>query len=857
MRNRWALYFSLALTVAAVLIPVYFRFYPLNMPSFDQQARLEVLEEERAAVEKGVEKQFSDASPNLKAKMSRELFKDVRRTERDRINEKTAARGLTLKERFRDERGQAYLGGIDSYYWYRLLTNLLAKGHIGDRRVQGVEYDDLIGVPIDPATTKNVHIWLGWIFFRVASAFAPGVPLSQVLFFVPVFLVALVAAMGFRTARSLGADDIGAFFASLTVSLSPIFIGRSISEWFDTDIYNVLFPLLIFGTAMSLMAAAEPRRRLGLAALSGLFCALYASTWKGWWFIFDILVLSGGFFILNEKLSEEPGEVSGRSLRQKTYSLLAFVVSAGFFVILFNGIAVWSDVVMEPLRLFKVMKVTQESVWPNVYLTVAELGRLTSPEIVSLLGGYFIFFSSLIGLMYIFLVERGLRDERTGFGLLSLVLWVLLTYYSAFEAMRFVLLLLVPVGLAFGLMVSKLRGVIGRWGAGSLPPAAVEAGRLAVTAVLSVALFFGISRTHRLVVGSSTPMMDDRWYRVLTKIERETPADSVINSWWDFGHWFKAVSQRRVLFDGMTQNTPPAYWIARILLAQDEKEAIGILRMINASGNKAAELLEKGRGWPAGRAVETVREACGMDRDAARSYLQEAVKDPADVEQLMSYLFPADPPPVYFIASYDMIPKVTAISYVGNWDFDKVDAWLKHKKMNTAEMGTYLKRTYGMTTEQVRNRLIEMEFLDDREAKEWFSKQSFFYSGLEDGVSDGSLLFFDNGLVVDLGQEPRARLMSLFKTLRGKPKSLFYAEEGVLKKKAFDGETLDLSALVFKKNDAYKDVLLDDDLGQSLLVRLCYLNGEGLKHFKLWYKEEDEKGNDGIYVYEVLWPPQK
>jgi len=77
----------------------------------------------------------------------------------------------------------------------------------------------------------------------------------------------------------------------------------------------------------------------------------------------------------------------------------------------------------------------------------------------------------------------------------------------------------------------------------------------------------------------------------LFRSARLSPADSVVNSWWDFGHWFKVVAGRRVLFDGMTQNTPYAYWMAQVFLSDDETAAARTLKMLDASGLEGVELL--------------------------------------------------------------------------------------------------------------------------------------------------------------------------------------------------------------------------------------------------------------------------
>ena len=55
--------------------------------------------------------------------------------------------------------------------------------------------------------------------------------------------------------------------------------------------------------------------RVFLCALAGLFTACYASTWKGWWFVFDIMLLSGVLFLINLKQSQKeealPPEILG------------------------------------------------------------------------------------------------------------------------------------------------------------------------------------------------------------------------------------------------------------------------------------------------------------------------------------------------------------------------------------------------------------------------------------------------------------------------------------------------------------------------------------------------------------------
>ena len=134
----------------------------------------------------------------------------------------------------------------------------------------------------------------------------------------------------------------------------------------------------------------------------------------------------------------------------------------------------------------------------------------------------------------------------------------------------------------------------------------------------------------------------------------------------------------------------------------------------------------------------------------------------------------------------------------------------------------------------------------------WFSRPCGFSSGLSEAKKDGNLLFFDNGLVVNLDNF-HARVVSEFSERQGEPQSLFIFENKKFKEEVSKGQHLEMSALLFKDGESYKSLLLDRRLAQSMLVRLYFLKGAGLKYFKLWHNEVDERGN-AIYVFEISWP---
>jgi dolichyl-diphosphooligosaccharide--protein glycosyltransferase len=839
------------LILSAVAAGLYLRIYPSLLPFFDKKAVQEVENEEAQAVTHNLADLYPQVDVMTRDLMARKVLAERLKADRASLRQRTAERAREMKGRYRDEKGNPYLCGIDSYYWERLLKNLMRRGQIGDREVNGGPYDDLVGQPIDPAMKKNAHVWLGLAFYKTWSLFDPHVPLERTLFYVPLVLSCVIGVFAFFVARKLGANDLGAFIASFAVNVSPFLVVRVASEWFDTDIYNVLFPLLIFG--IFLYAGAGRRtagRRVFLCALAGLFTACYASTWKGWWFVFDIMLLSGVLFLINLKQSQKEEALPPEILGHYGACLALFFGFGSILVVFFSGFAAWADCLVEPLRLTSILKVTENAMWPNVFLTVAELGRAGAMDVIRGVGGQLVFFGGLIVLLYVSLFEHALRSPRYGFGILCLVFWIVATFYTAMEAFRFTLLLVVPVGLAFGLAVAKCYEYMAAVFSKYLTAAQAVLARGALVALISL---YPVVNIVDLYVRLSAPpfSMDDQWHGVLTKINKETPSDAVVDSWWDYGHWFTGVAGRRVLFDGMTQNTPYAYWMASALLTDNPREFTGILRMINGAGNKAVDELTQADRMDLSAAISLVRRCLAVDPPQARKYLEEALP-PARAGRVLGLLFPKELPPVFFVVSYDMPAKISPISYIGNWDFSRVDLWFKHQRLSKDEFLAYAQKHYRLTLQEAQSRYAEIFFIDKKASRVWFSHFLDYYSPIGVARQDGPMLYFDNGLNVNT-ENWHAFVQDRDPSGRGVPQSIFYMDKGEFKEVRQEKPDLAYSAIIFKEKGEYKSLLCDTALARSMLIRMYFFEAEGLGFLKLFDKSVDEKGS-AIYVYEIVWP---
>lgn len=830
------------------LFVIFLRISSISLTEINKLARLEVFNESLQKAQIKANERYPNLPLVKRAKLVQKFYKDYLRQNKYSIVEKTRQRAKEKKAFYQNDNNHTYMVGIDSYYWQRLIDNLIKKGQIGDRVVNGVNYDDLVGVPIEQSFSRSLHLILGSFIYKIFGIFKLDVNYEIGLFFIPLLFSVLLVILTFFVTKLLCKNNVAAFFATIAVNLSPLLLQRIMGEWLDTDIYNVFFPLLIFWAFLFVFKSARIiGKSLGLFVFS-FACSFYAGIWQGWWHIFDLFILCGLLYILNGYYSE--GKDS--ALFKKNILWLSLLFISGILVVgIFNGKESVLSFISEPKKLMFTLKNIPTDNWPNVFLTVAELKKVSPYSIAQALGGLFIFFTTILGSIYLVLSKKIIRDKELGIGFFCLFIWLGILYYASLSAVRFALLLIVPLGIMFGVVFDMALRKIFRLSAKFSKKIHFFALGVLIIIIYSF-VSLNVSRSIE-IANYSLPMMNDAWYKSLTFIKNNTAKDEIVNSWWDYGHWFTAIAQRRVLFDGKTQNSPIAFWMAKVLITDNEQEAVGILRMLDISKNKAFGLLESS-GLTHAKAVSILRDIVKLSEKEARQYL-EGILEKKKIDEVIPLLFNGNVPPACFIASYDMIGKIRSISHIGNWDFKRGDMWLHLSNRRYVEFMDYAQKEYGLTKEKASNLLRELALLSDQEALGWISKINTIYA---DSFSakfkkQYNLLLFDNGLVLDLSNFD-AYIMRGHNVDIGIPYSVFYMKDGVLEEKKLEGSNVGFSVLLFKADqDSYNTIFLDRDLAKSLFVRMYFLNGEGLKYFKVLHKEKTQEGNL-VYIYDIQWP---
>jgi asparagine N-glycosylation enzyme membrane subunit Stt3 len=704
-RLRWP---AALLAVAALVAVTWIRLRPLGLHGLDAQAAAEVRDRLAGA------RHLDDAAVDAWIAEHPARFARKVAATRDRL-----ASAYTY--RAEDGRDHVYLGDLDSYLWLRRARQYLRTGTTCDTVAQGDCRDLHTLAPVGSSMryARSIHIAAIVAVQRIASWLRPGWPLPSSAMLVPVIVGALGVLPAFALGRRL-AGDVGGLCAAIVAGTNAVFLGRSIGG--DDDVWNVVLPLAVVWAVAAALRARRPIACVGFAALAAVLQTVHALSWRGalvtWGVVVGALALDLAVSTVRSLAPGRRGAAAPGTLRRTTLTLVVFCV-AGLGLAALRGEA--TALLRPPLDAVATLigpgraPAPSGDHWPDTLATVTELSHSGLTGIADGVGGALFCFVGWLGLLVLVLPRRDWRpahfavliagtllyrgllaapemsravllglvalplvaalvvsigedddDEERGTRLL-VVVWFLATFLLAWAWVRFTILLVVPFALAFGVALGRVTSWIEQM-AGPWRPAARVAGWLVVAAVLVTPLRNGLAMADAYL-----PFMQDAWWDSLTRLRSEAPEDAVIVAWWDWGYFVEYVAERRSVADGSTLLTHAPHWIARALLAQNERESAGLLRML-ACGSDATPQPEGARGaWgklvahgiDGATAHDLVIALASLDRTAAAERLRAAGLDAAAVDDVLASTH-CTPPATYVVVSSTQAV-ATTWTVVGSW----------------------------------------------------------------------------------------------------------------------------------------------------------------------------------------------
>ncbi|MBI1935330.1 hypothetical protein HYS31_02715 [Candidatus Woesearchaeota archaeon] len=900
------------LALIPIILSIYVRMQAGSLGFADDWASNSVINGIRSQIRSAIDQQYPNLpDANKDALVSTELQK-VTSQNKQQIDSQITATSAYFKSFYQDEGGKNYMPDIDPYYWFRYAKNIVENGHPGDILKDGRSYDTHQLAPIGRFVFPDMfHAYSLAYFYKFVHLFSPGITLMRSIFYLPVLVSALCIMLVFLIARRI-AGNLSGFFAGLIMAVNGAFLGRTLFGHADNDIWVVFFPLIV---TWLFLLAFDVRSILKAAALSlaaGFFTGVFSFTWSGWWYIFDFIIATIAITFLymvlisfNEIRRDYLHVLSVPALKNILIIGIVYFASSLLFVSMFLGWNSFKESFIGPFSFPSIKAPITTSVWPNVLTTVAELNEGSIGGIINSVGGSFLFYISLLGIVlsvsrkegirrfelaylivsilfytsYFILIKIGIeislygllawimlpiivwiliaiykKDSSYDFRLpILLSLWVASTIFASIKGIRFTLLLAPAFSVAFGVALGRAYGYLSRTLNRELKIHKIIGGGILI--ILLLLMYISPTKAALNAAKYDVPLINDVWYNALAAIKQDSKEDAIITSWWDFGHHFKALADRRVTFDGTTQTFAPAHWVGKILMLDDEAKAMGILRMLDCGSgegfNELYKLIKDNH-----LSIGIINEIVSLDRSGAEDLLKGYGLSPSQAESVLKYTH-CNPPEAYFIASEDMIGKSGVWAHFGSWDFKRADIWynrnLPEQKQIEKIMNeyNYSKDTAENIYSEVQDILNEPDPNErNRRANSWIAPWPAYGGVVSCSRNDAKLFQCSNGFQIN---------MSNYDVFGVGPEGIvrprivaFATEDGVLKKQ-FEGNTADLGLTILPNSKSeVSAVLTNKELAGSMFTRMFYMNGHGLRFFKPFNHQRGLTGTD-IYTYKVDW----
>jgi dolichyl-diphosphooligosaccharide--protein glycosyltransferase len=457
------------------------------------------------------------------------------------------------------------------------------------------------------------------------------------------------------------------------------------------------------------------------------------------------------------------------------------------------------------------------------------------------------------------------KTNNNWFVVITLTTWILGTMFMSFNGVRFILLLAPGFVIAFGFGLYQISKFIEEE---LLPLADIKKERMqkrisfALMLILFLVIFVPANASAQAQVKGAVPNFDDEWYTAMQNIKEDSQQDAIITSWWDFGHYFIAMSERGATFDGATQGTPRAHWVGRLFMENDEAKSKDMLRMLVCGGNQAFDkMMTYSQDSTNGVLVnKIIYDTFGVPLNQKAAVL-EANKyfsfSEAEIEDIMTSLACEQPPENYVITSGDMIGKAGVWAHWGSWNFSRKYVLDNYQSMSVEEIASSIDEDQTAVQQLVE----ELELIDVRSRVENIKRNDLLNQWLAPYPNYAPVQgnYFVN--CVEQNQTVYCPTGFDFNLETGEINVAPQVGVGVKNVVLIQNETItdyiqdsnaEFDVVIQQTANGYRSMLAQAPLGGSLFTKLYYLDGVGTESFELFDDRTSITGNR-IRTWKVNW----
>nr|WP_319374598.1 STT3 domain-containing protein [uncultured Methanobacterium sp.] len=649
------------------------------------------------------------------------------------------------KSFYQDQNGLPYMYELDSYYNYRLTENYLDHGYLGDAIIKGVDWDLHSyyppGVPID---YPPLIVYLTAFIYKFINLFG-DVPLLVICFWSSAFIAPLAGIAAYFFVSRL-TNQYGAVTAGILTVTIPYYFVRTVPGWFDTDMFNLLFPFLVVGFFfLALDSINKPgKKALIYSSLTAVSMFLFALAWNGWQYLFYLIVIFWVVCILVTKLR-------GGMVKNHLYNLILFFAGTLILVGVFTGLINIFKLAYSPIQLLNLSSGSASwADWPNLYISVSELTKPSIESIVSRIG--IALFAGLFGLVWTF---RILLNDKLSQKFLKrinwmsfwfLVLWTIAGFVALNSGERFMIMLIPPLVVSTGIMIGICIEYISllknsqKIHIFKRNPYILKVLSILIVILIVLPGIWASETSFNLIPGTN----DDIWAASVW-INNNTSNNTVIIGDWNNGHLYTAIADRPVLEDGRMgyietlpernfddlfpyKDKSPSisrdYWINKAFSTDNESLSVGIMHMLSTSGDQGYITLGLYVGNTS-KTVDIMNNILGLDKENARNLLLNNYNLSSDqADEVLKYTHPENPSPMVVVTNDKMIGVGYWIFTFGGWNFTE----------NSSNNYIYSSGTVNTTSDYLNS--TNDVFMDFKtENLTWENETPYFVEFIENGTS--------------------------------------------------------------------------------------------------------------------------
>lgn len=528
--------------------------------------------------------------------------------------------------------GEPLLINLDGYYYLGLARDLLDSSY--------AQVDEKRAVPESPQRPSPPPLLSVMLSALEQSGLGS---LNWLGVTVPVLLSILLTIPIFLFSKQWGTPVMSVTATGLAL-LAPYYILRTKVGVLDTDCLNATLAMSCACSALY-FARAQGRRKILWLAVSLLLYLLFL-----WWWdqtTTAVTILAMGPFFLACLLSLNCS--SRRTLLLYTImglgitALLLFIYGTDFPSVFYDRIRAQLSYISKQ----------ETGPYQNIGTTIGEQVRPSFNNFVSMTASnIFLFSAAAIGTMWLML------NRKKEFLVLLPILTIGLFGY--FFAVRFTIFLIPVLALGLGYLFSEIG----------------KRKNLAIVSYGAAVLMIGyMTYTDLADKPVDYPIFNGQVIHGMAEIEKITPQESVVWSWWNEGHPLVYWARRSTISDGMIHGGERSHFNAVPLSTGDYRLAANFMQFFQTRGIHGISQFTQS--LPAHTDTNNVllKQVLAAGPDQARSLLIQHdigfTQKLHSLEAWLEFLFPAKPRPTFLFLDNHLIQSHLWTYWFGTWDTEK------------------------------------------------------------------------------------------------------------------------------------------------------------------------------------------